>query len=248
MIYVYDLSWLSCHIWIRIWSHMTLYHYILIGFLDFHCSQRIYQWKPATWTPKRCPRSSLQTCQRRRCYRSKDDGMGWCPRWIFSETMMWFFSRMTMMPVIMPVMLQFPSQSGSLLHVLYPAVGHQFFCFVGGILCEHGSCLQDFFFIILYRSNGSFRNWEDDDISSKNHPEQWVLLITLSEGHRYRLTAATRWEARRWPDFHWDSWFPKKMRWIFSQGLYYWVPPWWSIIIYPDYRSSPNPGQRATLE
>ena len=29
-----------CHgyyIWIRNWSHMILYHYILIGFLDFHC-------------------------------------------------------------------------------------------------------------------------------------------------------------------------------------------------------------------
>lgn len=159
------------HIWIRIWSHMTLYHYILIGFLDFHCSQRIYQWKPATWTPKRCPRSSLQTCQRRRCYRSKDDGMGWCPRWIFSETMMWFFSRMTMMPVIMPVMLQFPSQSGSLLHVWYPAVGHQFFLFRGWNSLWTWQLSSGFFFHHLVQ-----KQWEFQELGG------WWYILQKSPG------------------------------------------------------------------
>lgn len=223
---------------------MILYHYILIGFLDFDCSQWIYQSKPATWTPKRCPRSSLQTCPRRRCYRSNDDGMGWCPRWIFSETMMWYE-------------MVFQSNDHDTNNASFLSVSQPIWVIASCIVsCSRSS-------VFWFRGWNSLWTWplssgfffpssctEAMGVSGtgrmmkyppKKHPEQWFLLITLSEGHRYRLTAATRWEARRWPDSTGIADSLRRCAGFFHKVCITGLPTWWTIITYPDYRSSSNP-------
>ena len=140
-----------------IWSHMILYHYVLIGFLVLFDPNESINQTISTRTPKRCPRSSLQRCPRRRCHRSNHEMMVWDDVVWNGFSVEWPWCR---------VMLQFLSQSGS---CIMTCSRSSVFWFPGGILCEHGSCLQELVFFFFFEgyghgNKGSFRNCEDDEI------------------------------------------------------------------------------------